>query len=618
MLQRISKMLIPFLVMTGLFIVASQSVSAAYQELYVDGELTWVDYGTYVHGPITSPYLTITEALNDLDADGGTIYVAEGNYTEDLNITGSDEVRILGGYNGGPGDPAPFTDQDRDAHSTMLNGKIDVTNTSGQISGMTFGGQLGVNYIISVNNTSSGLQFAVSDNYFGLSTVVNYFVRINSGTGSVGEIINNYFTLASSDQSVVDATGAGDSLIDKNYFNASSSLNGSYGIIRATDGAIVRNNLIANSGANNRVAIRISNSAQVYNNTVVGGTASSGAIASSGSGHTLYNNLVNGVTGDDYVLSPNAVAENNYGEGDCDPDFAAGSGAAAYKLGANSTCIDGGRGILLVSDDYFGTSRPSGEEYDPGFHEFYIAQACGNGYQETGEQCDDGNLTNGDGCSSSCTIESSGGVCGDGTVDSGEQCDDGNSVNGDGCSATCLDEVQVSCGGWLDIDSTDSHYNIAVYLCNHGGIVQGDGYGNLRIDDLLTRAELLAMAFRAREYENLGMVDPNAEACFPDVVDDWYAKYFCTAKDDGFVQGYPDGNAKPGNIVLLGEGLKMFLGALDLVYNIDLGDCWYCSMVEASDTEGWIPFNFTDPTEVGPMQLSRRYSMDMLYRILTN
>jgi cysteine-rich repeat protein len=30
---------------------------------------------------------------------------------------------------------------------------------------------------------------------------------------------------------------------------------------------------------------------------------------------------------------------------------------------------------------------------------------CGNGVVETGEQCDDGNTTSGDGCSSTCTIE---------------------------------------------------------------------------------------------------------------------------------------------------------------------------------------------------------------------
>ena len=31
--------------------------------------------------------------------------------------------------------------------------------------------------------------------------------------------------------------------------------------------------------------------------------------------------------------------------------------------------------------------------------------------------------------------------CGDGAIHSGEQCDDGNQTNGDGCSSTCQREV---------------------------------------------------------------------------------------------------------------------------------------------------------------------------------
>ncbi|HEX5061865.1 MAG TPA: DUF4215 domain-containing protein [Kofleriaceae bacterium] len=66
---------------------------------------------------------------------------------------------------------------------------------------------------------------------------------------------------------------------------------------------------------------------------------------------------------------------------------------------------------------------------------------CGDGHVNTfgGEQCDDGNKVNGDGCSASCAIE--GPYCGDGTVDqASEQCDDGNTMSGDGCSAACLYE----------------------------------------------------------------------------------------------------------------------------------------------------------------------------------
>lgn len=73
---------------------------------------------------------------------------------------------------------------------------------------------------------------------------------------------------------------------------------------------------------------------------------------------------------------------------------------------------------------------------------------CGNGVIESGEQCDDGNISFGDGCSPVCTMESDIALlvqetCGDGVVDFGEQCDDGNVRSGDGCSSLCQDEVLV-------------------------------------------------------------------------------------------------------------------------------------------------------------------------------
>lgn len=63
--------------------------------------------------------------------------------------------------------------------------------------------------------------------------------------------------------------------------------------------------------------------------------------------------------------------------------------------------------------------------------------ACGNGITETGEDCDDGNEIDGDGCNSStanCQY-----VCGDNHVNSagGETCDDGNSNNNDLCKNDC-------------------------------------------------------------------------------------------------------------------------------------------------------------------------------------
>ncbi len=91
------------------------------------------------------------------------------------------------------------------------------------------------------------------------------------------------------------------------------------------------------------------------------------------------------------------------------------------------------------------------------------AQApCGNSVLDTGEQCDDGNFTEGDGCSSTCQIE----YCGNGVLDPNEVCDDSNASHGDGCSASCLSDE--SCGnGILDGPVGEQ--------CDDGDTTSGDG-----------------------------------------------------------------------------------------------------------------------------------------------
>ncbi|MBI4518975.1 MAG: right-handed parallel beta-helix repeat-containing protein [Deltaproteobacteria bacterium] len=64
-------------------------------------------------------------------------------------------------------------------------------------------------------------------------------------------------------------------------------------------------------------------------------------------------------------------------------------------------------------------------------------QACGDGTPDAGEQCDDGNVANGDGCSIVCTTP----ACGDGWSDPGETCDDGNSNPNDACKNDCTNNV---------------------------------------------------------------------------------------------------------------------------------------------------------------------------------
>lgn len=64
---------------------------------------------------------------------------------------------------------------------------------------------------------------------------------------------------------------------------------------------------------------------------------------------------------------------------------------------------------------------------------------CGNGITEVGEECDDGNHQDDDGCSRYCQLEPDD-TCPNGVLDAHEQCDDGNSESLDGCDAHCRKE----------------------------------------------------------------------------------------------------------------------------------------------------------------------------------
>ena len=93
-----------------------------------------------------------------------------------------------------------------------------------------------------------------------------------------------------------------------------------------------------------------------------------------------------------------------------------------------------------------------------------LLPVCGNMVREweKGEECDDGNLANGDGCSNACFLEPFHtcmnftyfrsdkccallNLCGNGFVNACEECDDGNTKDNDGCSATCKLETLSAC-----------------------------------------------------------------------------------------------------------------------------------------------------------------------------
>jgi len=133
----------------------------------------------------------------------------------------------------------------------------------------------------------------------------------------------------------------------------------------------------------------------------------------------------------------------------------------------------GGCRITVVDDGFCGDAIVDpGEECDDGNNRngdgcdsICLFELCGDAVLDPGEECDDGNNVSGDGCSRNCLIEGAA-FCGDGIIDPGEECDDGNNFNGDGCSADCFIETAGFCGdGFIDPGED----------CDDGNNFDGDG-----------------------------------------------------------------------------------------------------------------------------------------------
>ena len=194
---------------------------------------------------------------------------------------------------------------------------------------------------------------------------------------------------------------------------------------------------------------------------------------------------------------------------------AGGAGAAGVGGGAGSGGAGGG-GLTLVLDagpnGTGGLARPEAGVGSGGFSGSggtggtTIPSICGDSIVEGNEACEDGNTTNGDGCSSDCRVEAGyecpyvgrpcilRSLCGNGKVEPGEACDCGNdsknlpsgcaSMNGlfygdgKGCSRTCSKEPICldSAGKTQACTQTCGDGNLnAGEDCDDGNILDGDG-----------------------------------------------------------------------------------------------------------------------------------------------
>ncbi|UJR84714.1 nidogen-like domain-containing protein [Sandaracinus amylolyticus] len=147
------------------------------------------------------------------------------------------------------------------------------------------------------------------------------------------------------------------------------------------------------------------------------------------------------------ALAASAAACTTRPEGNDPMDDPCGDGTVTFP----ELCDDGGdadgdgcSALCFVESGFTCTGSPSvcteiGEE-----------PVCGNRAIEAGEECDDGTE------SVECDLDCTRAVCGDGELNrrAGEECDDENDVDGDGCSAVCSIEPRTCGDGTCDAGET--------------------------------------------------------------------------------------------------------------------------------------------------------------------
>lgn len=122
---------------------------------------------------------------------------------------------------------------------------------------------------------------------------------------------------------------------------------------------------------------------------------------------------------------------------------------------------------------------------------------------------------------------------------------------------------------FIDIPKLHQNYYAAIYLSNHG-IIKGYQDGTFKPYNKITRAELLKIVM---EGTNKSIEIPNTN-CFSDVpYTEWYAKYICTAKSLGIIEGYSDNTFKPNQNINKAEAMKIISKGY-------AWDMWYGIMTE--------------------------------------
>lgn len=180
------------------------------------------------------------------------------------------------------------------------------------------------------------------------------------------------------------------------------------------------------------------------------------------------------------------------------------------------------------------------------------------------------------------------------------------------------EETPATTSIFSDVPDTDADYAAIKYFKDHG-VIEGYSDGSFKPENPINRAEILKLAFKAFNVATHSY----SVSSFPDVpTTAWYFPYVETAKQEGLIDGNPDGTFKPGNHVTRAEALKILLntakksisGSDSVTRFSDVAVTeWYIKYVNTAYDQNYIDRTSTFSPNV---DCARRYVVRWGYRMI--
>jgi hypothetical protein len=160
----------------------------------------------------------------------------------------------------------------------------------------------------------------------------------------------------------------------------------------------------------------------------------------------------------------------------------------------------------------------------------------------------------------------------------------------------------------ISLSDINGHpYENAIDYLLQKGIISGYPDGTFKPNQTVNRAEFTKMIVNAAMTIDTSV---SLSMCFPDVKDQWFARYVCFARIKQIISGYPDGFFRPEQTINFVEASKILVLTNKLAYQN--GDTWYYGYVKSLEDSKYIPVSITKLDQ----QVTRAELAEMLWRIL--